>query len=79
MRKLEPQGIVAFHQADVGEYLRDEETVSRTDGRRKFPPSYRCPQLRLTLYVFSILATSPLAVMLMRRGMPVHGKLERRV
>jgi hypothetical protein len=23
-RKLEPTGIVAFHQADVGEYLRDE-------------------------------------------------------
>ena len=27
VRKLEPQGVVAFHQADVGEYLRDEETV----------------------------------------------------
>ena len=26
-RKLEPTGIVAFHQADVGEYLRDEETL----------------------------------------------------
>ena len=24
VRKLDPQGIVAFHQADVGEYLRDE-------------------------------------------------------
>lgn len=27
VRKLEPQGIVAFHQADVGEYLRDEEQL----------------------------------------------------
>ena len=27
VRKLEPQGVVAFHQADVGEYLRDEETL----------------------------------------------------
>lgn len=26
-RKLEPTGIVAFHQADVGEYLRDEDTL----------------------------------------------------
>ena len=26
-RKLEPQGVVAFHQADVGEYLRDEDTL----------------------------------------------------
>ena len=26
-RRLEPTGIVAFHQADVGEYLRDEETL----------------------------------------------------
>ena len=24
VRKLDPQGIVAFHQADVGEYLHDE-------------------------------------------------------
>lgn len=27
VRKLVPQGIVAFHQADVGEYLRDEEQL----------------------------------------------------
>ena len=27
VRKLVPQGIVAFHQADVGEYLRDEEAL----------------------------------------------------
>lgn len=27
VRKLEPQGVVAFHQADVGEYLRDEEQL----------------------------------------------------
>lgn len=27
VRKLEPQGIVAFHQADVGEYLREEEAL----------------------------------------------------
>mmetsp|Transcript_14735 Transcript_14735/g.25089 ORF Transcript_14735/g.25089 Transcript_14735/m.25089 type:complete len:116 (-) Transcript_14735:233-580(-) len=27
VRKLEPQGVVCFHQADVGEYLRDEETL----------------------------------------------------
>jgi 60S ribosome subunit biogenesis protein NIP7 len=27
VRKMEPQGVVAFHQADVGEYLRDEETL----------------------------------------------------
>lgn len=26
-RKLEPQAIVAIHQADVGEYLRDEESL----------------------------------------------------
>ena len=26
-RKLEPTAIVAFHQADAGEYLRDEETM----------------------------------------------------
>jgi 60S ribosome subunit biogenesis protein NIP7 len=26
-RKLEPTGIVAFHQADIGEYLRDEKTL----------------------------------------------------
>lgn len=26
-RKMEPQGIVAFHQADIGEYLRDEESL----------------------------------------------------
>ena len=26
-RKLEPTGIVAFHQADIGEYLRDENTL----------------------------------------------------
>ena len=26
-RKLEPQGVVAFHQADIGEYLRDEDTL----------------------------------------------------
>ena len=25
--ELEPQGVVCFHQADVGEYLRDEETL----------------------------------------------------
>eukprot|EP00455_Lapot_gusevi_P050966 TRINITY_DN74_c0_g1_i1.p1 TRINITY_DN74_c0_g1~~TRINITY_DN74_c0_g1_i1.p1 ORF type:complete len:197 (+),score=51.88 TRINITY_DN74_c0_g1_i1:49-591(+) len=27
-RKLDPTGIVVFHQADVGEYLREEETMS---------------------------------------------------
>jgi 60S ribosome subunit biogenesis protein NIP7 len=27
VRKLDPTGVVAFHQADVGEYLRDEETL----------------------------------------------------
>jgi 60S ribosome subunit biogenesis protein NIP7 len=27
-RKLDPQGVVAFHQADIGEYLRDEEGLS---------------------------------------------------
>ena len=27
VRKLLPTGIVAFHQADVGEYLRDEEQL----------------------------------------------------
>uniref|UniRef100_A0A7S4F2F3 60S ribosome subunit biogenesis protein NIP7 homolog n=2 Tax=Chrysotila carterae TaxID=13221 RepID=A0A7S4F2F3_CHRCT len=26
-RKLDPQGIVALHQADIGEYLRDEDTL----------------------------------------------------
>ena len=26
-RKLEPQGIVALHQADIGEYLRDEDAL----------------------------------------------------
>lgn len=26
-RKLEPQNVVAFHQADVGEYLRGEENL----------------------------------------------------
>ena len=26
-RKLDPQGVVAFHQADIGEYLRDEDTL----------------------------------------------------
>jgi len=26
-RKIDPTGIVVFHQADVGEYLRDEETL----------------------------------------------------
>jgi 60S ribosome subunit biogenesis protein NIP7 len=26
-RKLEPMGTVVFHQADVGECLRDEETL----------------------------------------------------
>ena len=28
VRKLDPQGIVAFHQADVGEYLRDEAELT---------------------------------------------------
>ena len=27
IRKLDPQGTVAFHQADVGEYLREEDTL----------------------------------------------------
>ena len=27
-RKLDPQAIVAFHQADIGEYLRDEDALS---------------------------------------------------
>lgn len=27
LRRLEPTAIVAFHQADVGEYLRDEDTL----------------------------------------------------
>jgi 60S ribosome subunit biogenesis protein NIP7 len=26
-RKLEPSAIVVFHQADVGEYLREEQTL----------------------------------------------------
>ena len=26
-RRMEPTAIVVFHQADVGEYLRDEETM----------------------------------------------------
>ena len=26
-RKLDPTGIVVFHQADIGEYLRGEETL----------------------------------------------------
>ncbi|OZJ05745.1 60S ribosome subunit biogenesis protein nip7 [Bifiguratus adelaidae] len=26
-RKLEPTAIIAFHQADIGEYLRDEDTL----------------------------------------------------
>lgn len=26
-RKLEPTGIIVFHQADVGEFLRDEDTM----------------------------------------------------
>lgn len=26
-RRLEPTAIVAFHQSDAGEYLRDEETL----------------------------------------------------
>ncbi|KAK4686410.1 60S ribosome subunit biogenesis protein NIP7, partial [Tremellales sp. Uapishka_1] len=26
-RKLDPTGIIVFHQADVGEYLRDEDTM----------------------------------------------------
>jgi ribosome biogenesis protein Nip4 len=26
-RKLDPSGIVVFHQADVGEFLRDEDTM----------------------------------------------------
>ena len=28
VRKLDPQGIVAFHQADIGEYLRDEAELT---------------------------------------------------
>lgn len=27
VRRLEPQGIVAYHQADIGEYLREEEAL----------------------------------------------------
>ena len=27
VRKLDPQGVVAFHQADVGEYLRCEDEM----------------------------------------------------
>ena len=27
-RQLDPQAIVAFHQADIGEYLRDEDALS---------------------------------------------------
>lgn len=26
-RKLDPTGIIVFHQADVGEFLRDEDTM----------------------------------------------------
>lgn len=26
-RKLDPAGIIVFHQADVGEFLRDEDTM----------------------------------------------------
>jgi 60S ribosome subunit biogenesis protein NIP7 len=26
-RKLDPSGIIVFHQADVGEFLRDEDTM----------------------------------------------------
>lgn len=26
-RKLDPTGLVVFHQADVGEYLRDEDSL----------------------------------------------------
>jgi len=26
-RKLDPTGIIVFHQADIGEYLRDEDTM----------------------------------------------------
>ncbi|KAJ9081548.1 ribosome biosynthesis protein nip7, variant 3 [Entomophthora muscae] len=28
MKKLDPTGIIAFHQADVGEYLRQEDTLT---------------------------------------------------
>lgn len=27
IRKVEPTGIAVFHQADIGEYLRSEETL----------------------------------------------------
>jgi ribosome biogenesis protein Nip4 len=27
-RKVETRQVIAFHQADIGEYLRDEETLS---------------------------------------------------
>jgi len=27
MRKLQPTDIVAYHQADIGEYLRNEESL----------------------------------------------------
>lgn len=27
IRKLEPTGVAVFHQADCGEYLRDEESM----------------------------------------------------
>lgn len=27
-RKLDPTAVVAFHQADVGEYLRSEDTLT---------------------------------------------------
>lgn len=27
-RKLDPTAVVAFHQADIGEYLRDEENLA---------------------------------------------------
>ena len=29
-RRLDPTGIVTFHQADAGEYLRDEDTLFTT-------------------------------------------------
>ncbi len=35
-RKQDPTSIIVFHQADVGEYLRDEDTalLGRSDARR---------------------------------------------
>jgi 60S ribosome subunit biogenesis protein NIP7 len=27
MKRLQPTDIIVFHQADVGEYLRDEDTL----------------------------------------------------